>query len=99
MAQALGPHLGERALLQRRLPTTEGERRATTVKKTDYSNLRELLAQEIFPQSYVHKFIGNATPAFAEGVAALEAAFPTARPPPAASRTRRAPTASRARGS
>ena len=49
------------------------------MKKTDYSNLRELLAQEIFPQNYVHKFIGNATPAFAAGVAALEAAFLAAR--------------------
>jgi putative lipoic acid-binding regulatory protein len=43
----------------------------------DYTKLRQLLEeQETFPLSYLHKFIGRNSPAFAQGLAELEQRFP-----------------------
>lgn len=45
----------------------------------DFTKLAELLANETYPHKYIHKFIGNKTPAFLKAVSELEGKFPAAR--------------------
>jgi putative lipoic acid-binding regulatory protein len=42
----------------------------------DYTKLRELLKQEKYPMTYIHKFIGMNTSAFRDAVEDLEDRFP-----------------------